>query len=122
MRQFSARIASLLILAGLALCALQARANPVFEWEDLYDGGALQPDAGTVATTDEEGNLVVAGQSTGPAGSVDYLIRKLRRETGETMWTRRVPSIDGNSMVVGGMVWDGAGDLLVGGTREGCYG
>ncbi|MBM3319190.1 MAG: hypothetical protein FJY73_00740 [Candidatus Eisenbacteria bacterium] len=122
MNEHPARMKRLALAAALLACAAAARANPVFEWHDLYDGGLSQPDIAVAAATDAEGNLVIAGSSTGPAGSVDWLIRKIDRETGGAIWTRRIPSIDGNSMVVGGMVRDGAGDLLVGGTREGCYG
>jgi hypothetical protein len=111
-----------MLAAALFACVAAARANPVFEWHDLYDGGLSQPDIAVAAATDAEGNLVIAGSSTGPTGSVDMLIRKIDRETGGTIWVRRVASLDGNSMAVGGMARDGAGDLLVGGTREGCFG
>jgi hypothetical protein len=100
--------------------ALPAGADPVFQWHDLHDGGALQNDLGTAALTDDAGNMVIGGTSADSEAGIDLLVRKLDRESGDTLWTRRVPAVDGNDMALGGMVWDNAGDLLIGGTRLGC--
>ena len=104
------------------IAAWPASAAPSFEWHDLFDGGIQQFDLGTVALTDGDGNLVIGGESAGPAGSIDMLIRKLDRQTGDVIWQTRQAAHDGNDMAVTGMVWDGDGDLLVGGTRLGCLG
>jgi hypothetical protein len=122
MKGCSALPACFLLAAALAVNAVPVGADPVFQWHDLYDGGAQSDDEGTVAVTDAAGNLVIAGKSADGVDGIDMLIRKLDRETGDTVWTKRIAAVDGNDMAVGGMVWDGAGHLLVGGTREGCYG
>jgi hypothetical protein len=109
------------VLASLAGAAL-AGAAPVFEWDDVYDGGVRQTDVGLLATTDPDGNLVIVGSSDDGLGGLDMMVRKLARETGDTLWTRRVSSGDENEMAPAGIVWDGHGDLLLGGTRLGCYG
>jgi len=116
-------VAALVVLVPFSLgVAAYAQAEPVLEWSDLYDGGANLTDLGTAALADPEGNVIVAGESgDGIAGS-DMLIRKLARETRETIWTRRVPFIDTNDMALSGMVWDPAGNILVGGYSRGCVG
>ncbi|RPJ47460.1 MAG: hypothetical protein EHM19_02975 [Candidatus Latescibacterota bacterium] len=118
------RFASSAFAAVLAafVSAPIAAADPVFEWDDVYDGGVQQPDAGVAALTDADGNLVVAGESNDGVGGADMLVRKIDRETGLTTWERRVSADDGNDMLVGGIVRDGDGNFLVGGTRQGCYG
>ncbi len=104
------------------LVALPATATPSLEWHQVYDGGLQQGDVSTVALADADGNLVVGGMSVGLAGTVDMLIRKLDRDTGGTIWSHRQAAVDENDMDVSGMVWDGSGDLLIGGTRLGCFG
>ncbi len=99
-----------------------AGAAPTFEWDHLYDGGAFSADVGVKVTTDASGNLIIAGESTDLVDGADILILKLERETGDTLWSRRFSADDGNAMGVGGMVWDGQGNLLIGGTRFGCFG
>ncbi len=118
---FAANVLLLLAVVGIAGVP-PAGADPVFQWQDLHDGGALQNVAGTAALADAAGNAVIAGTSTDSEAGIDLLVRKLDRETGDTLWTRRVPAGDGNDMALGNMVWDGAGDLLIGGTRLGCVG
>jgi hypothetical protein len=111
-----------LLLAATTVLASSAAADPLFEWADVFDAGAQQSDAGGVALADAVGNLVVAGESHDGVGGADMLIRKLDRGTGGTLWTRRVSADDGNDMLVAAIAWDGDGNLLVGGTRQGCYG
>ncbi|MFH1278462.1 MAG: hypothetical protein ABIK65_08800 [Candidatus Eisenbacteria bacterium] len=120
MMAYPPRIAALLFSGIMAWTA--AAAEPALEWQSLYDGGGLVLDMGVAAVTDPAGNLVIAGESVDALGGVDMIIHKLDRSTGDTLWTRRVPSLDGNDMAVGGMVWDHAGHLLIGGTRLGCFG
>ncbi len=116
-------ITSLLFLQGMMLIDVgRAAADPVSEWQDLYDGGASLSDGGTAALTDTAGNLIVAGESRDGVGGADMLIRKLHRVTGDTLWTKRIAADDGNDMQIGGMVWDSFGNVLVGGTRLGCFG
>ncbi len=105
-----------------AFLSVSAFGTPILEWDDLYDGGIQQADAGVVALTDASGDLYIAGESTDGVDGLDFLIRRLDRGTGAAVWTRRVAADDGNDMEVGGMVWDGSGNLLVGGTRLGCFG
>lgn len=114
------------IIAGLALAGAMfcgaALATPVLEWSDLYDGGANLTDLATAILTDPEGNVIIGGESGDGIAGVDWLIRKLGRETGTTLWTRRVPFIDANDMALSGMVWGGSGNVLVGGFSRGCVG
>jgi hypothetical protein len=99
-----------------------ASAEPIPVWHDLFDGGIGQEDSGRAALTDADGNLVIAGETSDASPGLDLLVRKLDRLTGTEIWSRVVPSTDGNDLQVGGMVWDGSGNLLVGGTRLGCFG
>ena len=113
--------AALVVGAGLAVPA-PAAANPSLEWHELYDGGSQQSDTGLKALTDPAGNLVVAGEVTDAASNGNLLVRKLARGTGALIWSHSVVGTSDNRMAMGDMVWDGAGDLLIGGTRLGCYG
>lgn len=124
MPAFRPTTACLLIASALLILLLpvSGRGNPTFEWVDLYDGGIQQADVGAVALTDAAGDLYVAGESADGVGGLDFLIRRIDRDTHDTVWTRRVAADDGNDMEVGGMVWDGSGNLLLGGTRLGCFG
>lgn len=97
-------------------------ASPTLEWSDLHDGGANYTDVGTAALCDPEGNLVVGGESADGTQGLDMLIRKLHRHTGEPIWQTRVPAFDGLDMALSGMVWDGFGDLLIGGFIRACDG
>ena len=115
------RMIAILILAAATLSA-PALAAPVLEWSDLYDGGANLTDLATAILADPEGNVIIGGESGDGIAGVDWLIRKLARETHATVWTRRVPFIDTNDMALSGMVWDGSGDILVGGYSRGCVG
>lgn len=122
MMAFPVRWTGLFVLLGVVALPSPAAADPVLEWQSLYDGGGLALDVGIKALTDESGNLVIAGESVDAAGGADLLIRKFDRLTGDTLWSERFPSFDGNDMAVGGMVWDHQGHLLIGGTRLGCFG
>jgi hypothetical protein len=115
---------SLLAAASVFLVvgAVPADASPTLEWQHLYDGGSQQADLGVKALADAAGNLVVAGEVTDAAGNGNVLIRKLARASGDSLWSHSVPGTVDNPMAVGGMTWDGAGDLLIGVTRLGCYG
>jgi hypothetical protein len=115
------RMIAVLVLAAAAFSA-PALAAPVFEWSDLYDGGANLTDLATAILTDPEGNVIIGGESGDGIAGVDWLIRKLARETHATIWSRRVPFIDTNDMALSGMVWDGNGDILAGGFSRGCVG
>ena len=106
----------------LAFGVAVAEANPTLEWQHIHDGGSQQSDMGVAVLTDPAGNVVIAGEIVSAAGSGDLLIRKLARATGDTLWSRTVTGSADNPLAVGGMVWDGAGDLLIGGTRLGCFG
>ena len=99
-----------------------AAPDPSLEWHHLHDGGSRQADAGLAALSDVAGNPVIAGEVSDIDGNGNLLFRKLARETGEVLWSRSVPGTPENRLALGGMVWDGAGDLLIGGTRLGCFG
>ena len=120
MKAYPPRLAAFLLSGFMAWTA--AAADPVLEWQSLYDGGGLVLDVGVAAVTDAAGNLVIAGESVDAVGGADFMIRKLSRATGDTLWTVRLTSFDGTDMAVGGMVWDHNGHLLIGGTRLGCFG
>ncbi|MGD8395529.1 MAG: hypothetical protein PVF43_08645 [Candidatus Eiseniibacteriota bacterium] len=121
MRRFHWIIAAGL-LGPLALPAARAAAAPELVWDDLYDGGAAQSDVAVAGAIDPAGDLLVAGESADGIGGVDLLVRRLDRSTGETLWSRRIAAVDDNDMAVAGVELDGAGDLLVGATRLGCFG
>ncbi len=110
-----------LLLVGATL-ATTVQANPTLEWQRLHDGGSRQGDIGVAALSDSAGNLIVAGEIFDHSSNGDLLIRKLARETGDTLWSRSVAGTPDNPVALGEMEWDGAGDLLIGGTRLGCYG
>jgi len=107
---------------SLALVADSAGASPTLGWQYLYDGGSLQADTGLRVLTDAAGNPVVAGEVTDAAGNGNLMIVKLARATGDTLWSRSVLGTAENPKAIGDMTWDGAGDLLIGGARLGCYG
>jgi hypothetical protein len=117
-------LAAAVFLAAAPLVFLPApsSADPSLEWEHLYDGGSRQADTGLAALSDPEGNPVIAGEVTDAAGNGNLLIRKLERASGDEIWTRSVLGTADNRLALGGMVWDGHGELLIGGTRLGCYG
>jgi hypothetical protein len=97
-------------------------AGPALEWADRYDGGGLYTDEGTAALASPDGHLIIAGESHDGTDGSDMLIRRLDRLSPEPVWTTRFPAFDGNDMALTGMVWDGFGDILVGGYIRGCEG
>lgn len=113
-----------MILFALMTVALAgfSTAEPDLEWSELYDGGGNHTDYATVALCDPDGNLVVGGESADGINGTDQLIRKLDRDTRETIWTFKYSAYDGNDMALTGMIWDGSGDLLVAGYIRGCDG
>ena len=119
------------VLAGAALAtaallvvaaAAPALGDPALEWQDLYDGGAQYIDTGSAALCDAAGNLVIGGESAVGEGGIDLLVRKPDRDTGATPWRPRYARFAGNDVGVAGPARAGAGDLLLGGTRLGCFG
>jgi hypothetical protein len=114
-------VLSILVTAPFALSPARAEGDPVAEWQEIYDGGSGLVDVASAALCDASGNVIIAGESNDGNGA-DLLVRKLARATGDTLWTMRVAAVDDNDMQVGGMVWDGFGNVLIGGTRLGCFG
>ncbi len=102
--------------------ATVAYSVPDLEWSDLYDGGGNHTDIANVALCDAAGNLVVGGESADGIDGTDQLVRKLDRDSRETIWSFRFPAYDGNDMALTDMIWDGSGDLLVAGYIRGCDG
>ena len=114
-----------ILLAAAALVgALPAAALPAPStgWELVTDGGAFEADAGVKALTDASGNVVLAAEVTDRFHNGNLLVTKLDRGTGNTIWSHSVLGTPDKGVVVGGMVWDHAGHLLIGGTRLGCFG
>lgn len=99
-----------------------AQANPVYQWEAVHDGGANYDDHGDVVGAAPDDHVVVAGSSFDGVDGSDMLIRKLNRETGSEIWSRRIPAFDGSDMAVTALDWDPNGDLIVGGHVLGCVG
>ncbi len=114
------------IFTGLALLCLLpafALAQPELRWVQTYEGGGNYIDDVIATTSDADGNLIIAGISADGVDGLDILVCKMLKETGIVDWTLRVPSEDPlNDMTVSGIVWDGQGDLLVGGYVVGCEG
>lgn len=98
------------------------QADPTLLWSDAYDGGGLYDDFGDHVTVAPDGHVVVAGSSHDGIDGSDMLVRKLHRDTGAELWSRRIPAFDTSDMAVSSVLWDGGGDLLVGGHILGCVG
>ncbi len=113
---------AILALALPLLLAGAAAAAPTFRWADLHDGGAQSTDYATAILADPQGNPVLGGESADGVDGADLLVRKLERTGGATLWSRRVTSGEINDMALSGMVWDGKGNILVGGYVRGCVG
>ncbi|MFH1844356.1 MAG: hypothetical protein ABIF77_14240 [bacterium] len=109
-------------LSVLLLAAFPLWADPAEEWIDIHDGGDNYVDEGTVALADPDGHLVVGGSSNDGVFASDMYFYKLHRLTHAVIWSQRVPAFDDSDMVVSQMVWDGYGDILVGGYIAGCVG
>jgi len=114
--------AAALALACAAVPGPSAAVAPPTGWELIVDGGAFEADAGVRALTDAEGNVVLAATVTDRFHNGNLLLTKLSRLTGETIWSHSVLGSPDKGIVPGGMVWDHAGHLLIGGTRLGCFG
>ena len=99
-----------------------AQANPTFLWSDAYDGGGLYDDHGDVVCFASDQHVIVAGSSHDGIDASDMLVRKLDRDTGSELWSRRIPAFDDSDMAVAGVACDGAGDVIVGGHIMGCVG
>jgi hypothetical protein len=117
------RLAAMLApMFALAFGIVPAAASPETGWELVMDGGAFEADRGVTALTDAAGNVVLAAEVTDRFHNGNLLVTKLSRETGDTIWSRSILGSPDKGVVVGGMVWDHAGHLLIGGTRLGCFG
>ncbi len=113
----------LLIVGSLAgLLVVSATAEPVQEWDDIFDGGAQFLDIGRACLVDGDGNLIIAGETNDLVAGSEMSIRMLERDTGETLWTTEFIALDGSDMAVHGIVHDSAGDILLGGHVLGCEG
>jgi len=110
------------LLMAILVFGSACLADPTMEWSDLFDGGGSLADNCRRAIVDEQGNLIIAGESTDSQDGSDFYIRKLDRNTGTDIWTRRFPAFDGSDMAVTGLNWDAFGDVLVGGYICGCVG
>lgn len=113
----------LLIICSVAgVLVAHATAEPVQEWDDIYDGGAQFQDIARACLVDADGNLVIAGETNDLVAGSEMSIRLLSRDTGEALWTTEFIAADGSDMAVSGIVFDPAGDILLGGHVLGCEG
>ncbi len=110
------------VLAALAaglLCAAPARAQVTTGWTDLYDGPPSLMDSGEVVLVDREGNVIVAGTSTGQSGvalyTKDVYLRKFT-SSGGLLWETRWDA--GGLERPRDMVLDDAGNVYVGADQE----
>ena len=110
-----------ILIVILTLGGVIARAEPELVWDDLFDGNAYT-DIGTAAIADPDGHLVVGGESWGLSNRADMLIRKLDRETGDQIWSRRYGSGGENDMALTELLLAGDGEVIVGGYIRGCVG
>lgn len=99
-----------------------AQANPTFQWDAIHDGGGLYEDHGDHVIASPDDHVVVAGSSHDGIDGSDMLIRKLHRDTGAEIWSRRIPAFDTSDMQVSSLRWDNDDDLIVGGHIMGCVG
>jgi hypothetical protein len=122
-RHFSSTAARSLAgaLCGLLLASARVIGAPDLSWQDLHDGGGGSADFGSAALCDPAGNLVVGGESADGIDGSDVLIRKLARETGALLWSRRVSdSPEINDVALSQLACDRSGNVLVGGYVRGC--
>ena len=110
-----------LLIIALSLGGAIAQAAPELEWSDLYDGNGYT-DLGTAAISDPDGHLVVGGESWGLSDRVDMLVRKLDRETGAEIWSRRVGSGGENDVALTELLLASDGHVIAGGYIRGCVG
>jgi hypothetical protein len=91
-------------------------------WMNTYNG--LQPDGkgydlATRMVRDQDGNILIAGSSVGPAGITGMAVVKYRPD-GTQFWTRRYDSPFGpsaqNRVNFGGMAVDPSGNVYIAGT------
>jgi len=112
--------APLCALLALLLSPHASGAAPALQWSDLYDGGASYLDLATAVLAAPGGDLIVGGESADGIDGIDMLVRRLARETGETLWTRRFTSFDTNDMALSDLAFDSQGRIIVGGFIRGC--
>lgn len=113
----------LAVAVPLALVASAAlAADPVLDWSDVYDGGLLQNDVGTAVIVDEEGNLIVGGESVDLDGSSDLFVRKFSGADHSLLWSARWGDPGGNDMALTQLAISPRGDVFVGGYVRGCVG
>lgn len=105
-----------LLPAGLAL------ADPTPVWTDIHDGGAAAADQALLVRVAPDGNPVVAGLSHDGIDGSDVLVRKLDRADHHLLWERRIDSGETNDVTVSEILFDAAGDLLLGGHVLACDG
>lgn len=106
----------------LALGAGAAAAETTFVWSDLLDGGGSGTDNGRVGLIAQDGDLVVAGETTERIGGAYFTVRKQSALDGSQVWRTRVPSEDASDMFVTDLKQDTGGDLIVAGYIGGCGG
>jgi hypothetical protein len=106
------------LLLALAAIAIQ---SPLWSgvqpaWTVHYNGGLSRSTNQVVALRlDAEGNILIAGSSTGAAGDYDYLVLKYGPD-GRRMWVARHASLNNGDDQLRAMALDAQGNVLVTGT------
>ncbi len=90
----------------------------VESWSDSFNSAASDGDTGLHIIGDNDGELFVAGYSHDNVGTLDdYLVVKLKRSDGTTLWNKEYDGATHNDRVAGiGLAPDG--NLLVGGWSD----
>ncbi len=111
---------SLFLLAGSVFADA-----PTTGWMDRLDGGSSGDESGTMMLASPDGDLIAGGESRQSHGAADLYIRRMGRESGNTIWEFQYSGFDGSyykDVSVTGLTWDNSGQLLVAGYIHGCIG
>ncbi len=103
----------LLLIFLMSLCSPSIEAEPLAQWENIFDGGG-NVDTGISAMCCSDGHLIAGGTSSDQDSNISTHIRKLDSTTGEEIWSNGYLATAGNTMSFGGFFEDNAGNILVG--------
>jgi len=115
-------LAGLLAALSLSLFAGSVLADvPTAGWLNRHDGSLGGDESGTMLLACPNGDLISGGESRLSDGSADLYIRRMDRDTGNTLWdySFTYPEKD---LSVTGLTWANSGQLLVAGYVHGCIG
>src|SRR5437879_5719249 len=101
-----------MVMVGLCLRSTVVYAQPGTPlWTKCYNGPGNGNDVGTAIAVDSDGNVYVAGSSTGSGGSSDYATIKYS-SGGVALWTNRYNGL-ANDNAATALALDGSGDVYV---------